>query len=600
MTHAGMKSARNWLARSAGHPRLPWGLGLLAILLTLPALATGFQFDDYLVRAALRGPRGPAALPAALNQAFVFMDGNAAHGLAQMVSGAYPWWALPEGQVAFWRPLAALSHWVDFAVWPSQPVVMHLHSLLWLGLLVAAAAGLYRQVGSNYGPLVAGLAGLLFALDHAHGFATSWLSNRNILLAALFGVLAIAAHARWRRDAWRAGAVLAPLLLLLALLSAEAAVATLAYLLAFAVCLDRGAWRARLFSLAPAAGTVLAWRLVYRAAGYGAWGTSYLDPLREPWPYLQAIAERAPVLLLGQWFLPPAEYVAVFGLTAARLAWLAAIVLVLLLGWLFRPVLRRSATARFWAAGMLLAVVPACAALPANRLLFFVGLGAMGLLAEFLLAGLAPGLGLRDWEAWATSGATGVLLAVHLIMSPALLPLMAFSPALLGGLGHGLDGPIASLPDDPRLAQQTAVIVFAPNFADTGYIGLLRPSLGLPAPARVRSLASGFGPVTVTRSDGQTLTVTPVGGYVTGYDSVFRGSAHPLGLGQVVDLGDVQVKVLALTADGRPARVAFHFSMPLEDPGLRWFRWQGWVYVPFAPPAAGTTIQLPSLASASP
>src|SRR5258708_827344 len=105
----------------------PWLLGLLALALPLPALATVFQFDDYLLRAALRGPAGPAALPAALNKPFVFMDGNAAHSAALMASGVLPWWTLPGGLVAFWRPLAALTHWLDFALWPASPALMHLH-----------------------------------------------------------------------------------------------------------------------------------------------------------------------------------------------------------------------------------------------------------------------------------------------------------------------------------------------------------------------------------------------------------------------------------------------------------------------------------------
>src|SRR5262249_13600395 len=154
------------------------------------------------------------------NNAFVFMDGQAAHGLARMQSGAYPWWTLPEGQVAFWRPLSALTHWIDFALWPDAPQVMHGQSLLWLGLLGAAAAALYRRIGANAGGAAA-LAGVLYAVDHTHGFAAAWVSNRNILLAALFGVLALGAHTRWRRQGWRPGALLGPLLLLLALLSAE-------------------------------------------------------------------------------------------------------------------------------------------------------------------------------------------------------------------------------------------------------------------------------------------------------------------------------------------------------------------------------------------
>lgn len=308
------------------------------------------------------------------------------------------------------------------------------------------------------------------------------------------------------------------------------------------------------------------------------------------------MAERGPLLLLGQWLLPPAEIVNFFGARPARLAWIVAVLALALLAWAFWPGLRRSATARFWGAGMLLAVVPACAALPANRLLFFVGLGAAGLLAEFLSAGPKPTA--KTWETWGNSGLTGLMVALHLIVAPALLPVMAFGPKLLGGLEIGLDNTIASLPADPALAQQTAVIVFAPNFADSGYIGLLRPELGLPSPARVRALATGFGPVTVRRSDAQTLVVSPGGGYINGYESVFRGPAHLLRLGQEVDLGDMQVTVLALTTDGRPATVAFHFALPLEDPSLRWFRWSAGLYVPFTLPAVGADIQIFSLPSA--
>jgi len=579
------------LARLPAHRWWPWALGLLALALTLPAVATGFQFDDYLLLAALRGPSGPAALPAALNKPFVFMDGSLAHSAAQMASGVLPWWALPGGLVAFWRPLAALTHWIDFALWPASPALMHLHSLLWLGLLAAAAASLYRRISA--GAAAAGLAGLLYAVDHTHGFAASWLSNRNILIAALFGVLALAAHVRWRRDGWRAGALLSPLLLLAALLSAEAAVAILAYWVAYAVFLERGPWLRRLAALAPAGAVALGWRLVYRAMGYGLWGTSYIDPLREPLPFARAVLARGPLLLLGQWVLPPAEYINFFSLAAQQITWVAAMLLLALLAWVLWPVARRNATARFWGVGMLLAVLPACAALPANRLLFFIGLGAMGLLAEFLIAGLPPAL--RAWEAWANSGVTGLLLAVHLIIAPVLLPVMAFSPRLLGGLEHGLEGTIASLPDDPRLAQQTAVVVYAPNFADTGYIALLRLRLGLPAPARVRGLASGLGPVRVTRRDAHSLLVTTGGGYLNGYDTVFRGLDHPLALGQVVDLGDMTATTVSLTADGRPASVAFHFSVPLEDASLAWFRWSAGLYVPFTPPAVGVTVELPPL-----
>ena len=63
---------------------------------------------------------------------------------------------------------------------------------------------------------------------------------------------------------------------------------------------------------------------------------------------------------------------------------LGGVVLLVLLAVLFYPVIREKRVARFWALGMLLALIPPCATGPMNRQLFFVGIGVMGLLAEYL------------------------------------------------------------------------------------------------------------------------------------------------------------------------------------------------------------------------
>ncbi len=64
-----------------------------------------------------------------------------------------------------------------------------IHSLLWFALAVALVATLYRRV--HGASAVAGLAGLLFAVEDAH----AWLANRNALVclvcgAAVTGLLA--------------------------------------------------------------------------------------------------------------------------------------------------------------------------------------------------------------------------------------------------------------------------------------------------------------------------------------------------------------------------------------------------------------------------
>jgi hypothetical protein len=570
------------------HPALPYGLALLAVALALPALWAGVQFDDYFHRELLLGAESPVA---GMQDLFAFLDGDAARARQWMDSGVFPWWTLLQAREAFWRPLTALTHWLDYRLWPNAPAAMHAHSLLWFGALVAAAAALYRRLAP--GAAVAGLAALLYAVDDGHGFAAGWLANRNGLLAALFGVLCVHAYARWRGQGWRPGALLAPLWLALGLLSAEAALGALAYVAAYTLWLDRAPVRARLASLLPLGVVVVVWAAIYRALGYGAWGTAYMDPLREPLHFARAVIERAPVLLLGQWAGPPAELYPFLGPAARTVLWLAAGLGLAGLGWIFRPLLHRSASARFWATGLLLSLLPICAALPANRLLFFAGLGAMGLLAEWVL-GLGPGQSVAPRSGRrprVSAGLAYALLAVHLVFAPLLLPLTAYSPALLGTL----EPASLRLPAGAGLAAQTAVLVHAPSFYSASVLGAVRAAHGLPAPARVRYLGAGPAALEISRPDARTLIVTPAGGYLTGFDPVFRGAHHPLAVGESIALEGLSVEVLALTPDRRPAVVAFNFAVPLEDASLRWLAWRGGALVPFAVPALGQTLRLPAL-----
>ena len=46
--------------------------------------------------------------------------------------------------------------------------------------------------------------------------------------------------------------------------------------------------------------------------------------------------------------------------------------------------------------------------------------------------------------------------------------------------------------------------------------------------------------------------------------------------------------------NGRPAEVAFHFALKLENPLFRWMQWQDGAYVPFALPAVRDTVTLPA------
>ena len=86
---------------------------------------------------------------------------------------------------------------------------MHLHSVLLYGAVIWVMTRVYRKIiGSGW---VAGLAALLFAIDYAHILPVGFIANRNTLIGALFGGIALLAHVLWRQEGWRIGAVIGPL-----------------------------------------------------------------------------------------------------------------------------------------------------------------------------------------------------------------------------------------------------------------------------------------------------------------------------------------------------------------------------------------------------
>lgn len=578
-------SPNRW-ERLLTHPRFTLGLIVIALLLTTPSLTVGLQFDDYLLRTTIQTAPNPLTV---INTLFVLMDGNPVHTRQKMETGQFPWYSLPTGQVSFWRPLSAFTHWLDFTLWPNTPWLMHAQNLLWFALFGFAVCALYRQLKTTFTPtnlawpplLLTNLAALLYLLDDAHGFAVGWISNRNALLSALFGFLALLAHHHWRHSHNRTQAFLSLFWLALALLSGEAGLATLAYLLAYALCLDSAQSQQRLASLLPSLIVVALWRIAYSAQGFGAYGTSYIDPGREPLRFAGALTERLPILLLGQWALPPAELYPLLTPPMSTIFWVFAILILIGLFILFWPLLRNSRLARFFALGMILSAIPPSASLPANRLFFFIGFGAFGLLALYVCSALYSSIPTPQ------SLIAKLLLGFNLLQAIAL-PLTAYSPALLGTT----EPSIASLPTDSTFAQQTAIFVNAPSHFYVAHIPDIRAVTQQPIPAHILFLAPGTGTVTLTRFDANTLIAQPQAGYLSGFDAVFRDSSQPFQPNQIIQLPEANVKILALTSDQRPVQVAFHFNVPLEDSTLRWLQWQAGHYIPYQPPAVGQTVTM--------
>ena len=572
-------SLERWLMR----PRLALKLALLAMLLASPGLFIGFQLDDLFFRSAMlmEDPEEVALLTGEPDVTRELMD-----------SGILPWWTPESFRSLFFRPLSHLTTWVDYALWPDSPALMHAHSLLWFGLLVAAATSLYRRL---LGPgAIAGLAALLYALDDAHAAPAAWLANRNTLIATAFGLLCILCHDHWRRTGRTWSAALGPACLAASVAAAEYGLATTAYLFAYAMFLDGAAAARRWLSLLPHAVVGAAWAIIYKVGGFGMYGSGmYHDPLASPLAYARALLARAPLLLLGQWTPVSADLGPLLPSGPRRFLVAASLAFVVALVWALAPRLRRDPLARFFAAGMLLSLLPVSATLPSDRLLVMTGFGGMGLAA--MLIGDAFGRGAAAIAAAARSlprraVAAGLVLA-HLVLAPLSMPLTALSAKPIGDI---VKRAVHSLPQGDELTGKTLVVVNAPDhLMHVTYIPVMRWLEGKPDMERVVGLAIAPGAVTVSRVDARTLDVRIEGGIFSGFISrLFRSPDLPMPPGTLIELPELRVTIVDVDERGDPVAIRFELERPLEDDGYVWVRWREGEYVPFTPPPVGETVEI--------
>lgn len=573
---------KRWLAR----PAAAWLAVAAGLVLAAPSLTTGVVADDWLHQLIACG-RADAlpGLPASRLDLFAFAGPDPSSVPRLVQAGLFPWWTDPHVELAFWRPLSSLTHLLDWTAWPHAPWLMHLQSLVWFGLALGAVALFYRRF-LGAGAAAAGLATLLYAVDDAHGPAVGWIANRNAMIALALALPVVVLYDRFRRDGWRPGAWLGPALFAVALLAGESALAAAAYLGAYALCLDRGRLGARLAALWPYGLVVIAWRLVYHALGYGtAHSGVYLDPAADPLAFLAALPSRAAFLLAAQLALPWSDFAPLYTFGPPRLETVMlalAGLTVLLFALALLPLLRRDATARFFALGLLGALVPICSTVTADRLLWFVGVGAMGLVAQWLLS--------RPRTLMA-AGFAVLVVAVHLVLAP---PLLAVRSRSMVTVGRAIARADDSLPHGAAAAGRTFVLVNPPTDPLAGYLPLRRAARGEPLP-RLRWLATGERAVELVREDARTVRVRPEGGFLRFVsEQLLVSAAHPPRLGTRVRLSDLEVEVTAVEPDGRPAEVRARFDRPLDDPALSWFVWRGLGYQPFRVPPVGARVVLPA------
>lgn len=587
-----------WLDALVTSKRLLLWIGLVSLVLMLPALSAGFMLDDYPHRLTFwpqfRIPGGPLGDW----DLFRFQGPDRSYFQHHLNQGLWPWWTTPNLRLAFFRPISSLHHALDYRLWPEAAWLMHLESMLLFLAIVVVLGTLYQTLLGF--TLAAGLAVLMFAVDDAHSMVVMWIANRNALWAVLFGFLALLCFIRYRNGTFPSGRFLGPLCLLLGLLSGETAVGTAAYLFAYVLWMEQGPLLSRLASLIPYVLIGILWAATYKLLGYGSAGSGmYIDPVSEPLHYVSTVLIRLPLLLLAQLGLPPADVWMQTPTTVLPIAALLATLIVGVCSFLsFRILSAQSQTAKtaaFFATGMTLSLLPVCAVWPSDRLLLCSGLGAFGLLSQLLSvlwttraqhSGLTRGL--------RTLTIIGIVF-IHIVLASVLLPLrISF---LAKTLGNTVPRAAATLPPSELFPSRTLVMVNAPDplvaVYSVSYRFLEAQKMG--DAIRLLSIVQR-GELEITRTDEHTLILAPSEGFLQDpLSSVFRSPSLPFHVAEQITLSNMTATILEVSPTGIPTRVAFRFQRVLEDSSYLWVIWKDRGFVPFPLPAIGQTLRMPAI-----
>jgi hypothetical protein len=583
-----LDGVKTWL----GSARARWIMLVVSTILVLPSAGPRLVFDDHLQALMRTADSRVMGMPYAPFDLFAFARPGPLNDMLIDRGMLLPWWTDRQLLIAFFRPLASLTHVVDGWLWPHSPRMMHLHSVAWYAVLLGTVSAVYRRFVVP--AWLAGAAFFLYAIDDTHGATVSWIANRNAILASIFGLLALLFHDRWRRERTTLAAALATGSLAVGLLAGEAAVGACAYIGAYAIFLDRADRKSRQLSLLPYAAIVLGWRMAYQWLGYGARGSdAYLDPGREPAAFFARLPQTIAMLVQGQfgifsadlWFWSPSQ--AVPFLVAAGIV--TSVVIFALL----YPLLKADVMARFWAAGAVGSLVPSASSIPGDRLLLLAGVGSMALLAQLMTTFLErrPPFPVHGIRRALIAVPLAVIFVRRVVAAPLMLPVRAHSMDAVGRLA---DFAADAVKLTPHSAGRTIVVLNPPANVLASYLSLTLATRGEVVPEHVRWLAPTDSELTVTRLSERILRVRPARGFFSHWtDRLYRSERNPLRTGERVDLRDVRVTIGPLTSQGTPAEAEFHFREPLESPHYLWLRWEGERCVPSEPPRIGETVVFP-------
>jgi hypothetical protein len=391
-----------------------WIALAVSLVMALPALSVGFYADDWIHEARQRGL--VARYPPTWTQLFEFARATEITG----TPGPREWWAGPEVQVRFFRPLTSITVAIDHQL---GALAGHVHGLLWFAALLLLAAVFLRRILPER---EATIATFIYAMGQHHAATYTWISGRTSALVGVLSLLALNAHAR-DRDRGSARSWLGAALYVGALCAGEGSLGALAWLVAFE-CIFAGERRESLTlrslvrSLGAYAAITLAYFPFYVLAGYGTRGSSaYRNPITDPIAFVKTAPERVAMLVGDAFTGAPSDFHTITeGAYKASVA-LGVIVTVAFVALFARARSRVDAMDRTrldaLALGFFGAMAPGLGAPPGGRVIVLAAMASSSMLAMLFVRARDHWKTERSWRARSALFAIGLF---HFALAPLL------------------------------------------------------------------------------------------------------------------------------------------------------------------------------------
>ena len=536
----------------------------------LPSLFAGLFADDFSHAVLINNP-GLVLQPDNLSffHLFSFITEDASRREQLQAISALPWWVNQEFKLVFFRPLAELSHYIDYR-WIKTGWLMHLHSLLWYALLLFLVAKVYQQFCGDKNLAI--LAFLFFVVDATHAFTVAWLANRNAVMAAVFSMAAILLHHQSCIEYSFKKRIASTLCIACSFLSAEVGITVGVFLFFYALILDKDGWMRSLLKLWPALLVFIAWALIYRYYGYGASGNKayYVNLITMPGFYLENFLQRFPQAMAIQFNLLPLHLIGIRGGVLTAIGLFASVVLLL---FVFK---QKQKSLTFFFAVTVLSIVPIASAEVQERNMLFVGIAASPLLAALILYLLHM---VRNTNkkiiAILASSSMFILLCAHLFLSALIMLPSAYGPRLFAQ--PAIDTAL-SLPDD---IEDKHIISFGTPLFQAGFLSAIRWTAEKPIPNRFWNVATHIQGGNVKRIDEHSLLVSREAGLLGGLDFLLRDQLiNPLTPGEKHLIKGLTIEIVAVNKESVPIQLKITSPLSLNDETIKMVFWKHSKLVP--------------------